>query len=168
MLRIIPASNLSVVSAKAMMVTESLRCPSTCSSTAHHQKIVRTSCKTLDPILATCRPHLRTAEADTSTQTRRSPAPVVMELLHSSPLLSLQLATKHVPAVSPELVARLPLLGLRRFILYRSTHSCLQGSAAIPPFFNSFSTFRADHGTSMSFARPDHTTPIPLPRLRNH
>ena len=48
----------------------------------------------------------------------------------------------------------------------RSTHSCQQGSAAFPSFLNSFSTFRADHGTSMSFPRQDHTTPIPPARLR--
>ena len=33
---------------------------------AHHQQIARTNCETLEPILATCRPHPRTAEADTS------------------------------------------------------------------------------------------------------
>ena len=67
MLRINPASNLSVVSAKSMMAAESLRCPSTCY------------------FLSACappknRPHLRTAEADTSTQTRWSLAPVVVAL----------------------------------------------------------------------------------------
>ena len=52
---------------------------------AHHQNVVKTNCETLEPILATCPPHLRTADADTSTQTRRSLPPVVLELLHSSP-----------------------------------------------------------------------------------
>ena len=82
---------------------------------AHHQTIVQTNCETLEPILATCHPHLRTAEADTSTQTRRSPVPVAVELLHCSPFFSLQLTIVQAPAVSPELVAQLPLLGLRRF-----------------------------------------------------
>ena len=84
------------------------------------------------------------------------------------PFVSLLLAIVRAPAVSPELVAQLPLLGLRGSVLSRSTHSCHQGSDVFPPFFNSFSTFRADHGTSMSFARQHHTTSIPLPRLRYH
>ena len=49
----------------------------------------------------------------------------------------------------------------------RSTHSCTQEAAAFPSCFNFFSTFRTDQGTSMSFARRVHTTPIPPPRLRN-
>ena len=53
---------------------------------AHHQKIVQTNCEQLESILSTCRPRLRTAEAGTSTQTRRSLAP------HPSPFLSLLLA----------------------------------------------------------------------------
>ena len=39
---------------------------------AHHQKIVQTNCEKVEFILSTCRPRLRTAEAGTSTQTRRS------------------------------------------------------------------------------------------------
>ena len=38
---------------------------------AHHQKIAQTNCEKLEPILSTCRPRRRTAEADTSTRTRR-------------------------------------------------------------------------------------------------
>ena len=49
------------------------------------QKIVQTNCEKLETILSTCRPRLRTAEADASTQKGRSPAPVVVALLHSSP-----------------------------------------------------------------------------------
>ena len=59
-------------SAKSRMVAESLRRPSTCSK-------------------ASASTRLRTAAAGTSTQTRRSLAPVVVELLQFSPFLSLHL-----------------------------------------------------------------------------
>ena len=123
---------------------------------AHHQKTVQTNCETLGPILSTCRPRLRMAEAGTSTQTRRSLAPVVTALLHLSSFLLVQLAIMQVPAVPPELIAQHPLLGLRLFALSGSTQSCQQGSVAFPSFFNSFSTSRADHGTSFTRQTTQH------------
>ena len=104
-----------------MMVAESFRSFNVfvefCQRTTRN--IVKTNCETLEPILATCPPHLRTAEADTSTHTRRSLPPVVVELLHSSPFRfhSCLRSCELLPAVSPELVAQLPLLGLRRSVL---------------------------------------------------
>ena len=114
---------------------------------AHHPKIIKTNCEKLEPILSTCRPRLRTAEAGASTQTRQYLDPVVMALLHLSSFLSLQLAIVQLPAVTPELC--------------RSA-SVARASAFCTISFNSFSTFRADHDTSMSFTRPDHTTPVPF------
>ena len=104
----------------------------------------------------------------TSTKNAPNFCFVAVALLRLSPFLSLQLAIVQVPAVLPELVAQLPLFGLRSFVLSRSTLSCQQGSAAFPSFFNSFSTFRADHGMSLSFALPVHNAPIPPLRLRYH
>ena len=129
------------------------------------KKVVQTNCETLEPILSTCRPRLRTAGADTSTQTRRSHAPIVVALLHLSLSSHSSFRSYEVCCVA-KLVAQLPLLGLRRLVLCRSSHSCQRGSAAChsstPSALSALTTARQ----CRSHGRPHNTSPsteAPLP-----
>ena len=103
----------------------------------------------------------------TSTQTRR-PLPVLVALVHLLPFLSLQLAIVRDPAVPPELIAQLQLLGRRHSVLSRPTHSWHECCAVCPS--SSFNTPRAGHGTSFTRHSTYHQSlwaPQPLISVNN-
>ena len=83
--------------------------------------------------------------------------------MHLSPFRSLQLAIVQLPAVSPELVAQLRLLGLRDFVLslFQIIHASKDLLHVRHPSTPSALSRHVVRTT-------DHSSPVPLPRLRDH
>ena len=120
----------------------------------------RPTAKNSSPLSAS-RPYLRTAEANTSTKKRADP--VAVELLHSSPFLSLELAMVHPPAVSSELVAQLHMLGLRHLVLIQLVHASeYLLHVHHPSALTALTTARRSHNTSLSIEAP-----LPLMSVNN-
>ena len=128
------------------MVAESLRCPSTCSwtSASAQPKTKKSSSPTeknsnpLSPLVVLAFEWLRLV-------LRRKPDP----LLHLSTFLSLQICDRTSSCCVACACRSASVARASAFYTLSFHSSCQQGSAACP-FFSSFSTSRADHGT---FAR---------------